>query len=370
MQGDVIKIDEKDRKKIQDIGINTDEAGRSGSFVMENDKVHHLSIKQQGVEMLAIKEALALYPDLNELMWKLVDKDKDEYTKAAHEETHSGYFIRVKSGVKAYFPFQACFFIKQDKMKQKVHNLIILEENSEIHIMNGCAAASYLAEGSHIGVTEIYVGKNAKLMYTMIHDWAKDVTVRPRSAIKVEEGGTYISNYIALRDTKITQMYPVAHLDGKGAVAKFNTLVMAPEGSVYDLGSRVLLNAPDTRAEIISRSVSKGGTIIARGHLQANSPGVFAHLECDGLMLKDGGIISAIPELETKFADVNMSHEAAIGKVDEEQILYLMSRGIPKNEAVSAIVSGFMDVKLLGLPDALEEEIKKHLKVLEESEGI
>jgi Fe-S cluster assembly scaffold protein SufB len=360
-----IKVDEKDRAKIERAGISLDEQGRNGTFMMENSSVTHVSMRQDGVEMLPIKEGLKKYPQYNEKMWTLVNKDKDEFTKAAYEDTQSGYFIRVSAGVKAYMPFQACFFVKQDKFKQKVHNLIILEEGSSLHIINGCAAASYLAEGSHIGVTEMFVEKNAHLMYTMIHDWAKNVEVRPRSAIWVGEGGSYISNYIALRDTKITQMNPSATLAGKGAVAKFNTLVLAPEGSVYDLGSTVFLNAENTRAEIISRSISNGGTVIARGRLEGNAPKVFAHLECDGLMLKDSGKISAIPELNTTFADVNMSHEAAIGKIDEEQIFYLMARGIPRSEAISMIVSGFMDVKIFGLPPALEEEIKKNLKSLE-----
>jgi len=364
MQRHSIEVDEKDTAKIERAGINLDEQGRAGSFVMSNNKVTHVSMKQEGVEMMPIQDAMKKYPEYADKLWTIVNKDRDEFTKDAYADTQSGYFVRVKAGVKAFMPFQACFFVKQDKFKQKVHNFIILEEASSLHIINGCAAASYLAEGSHIGVTEMFVGKNARLMYTMIHDWAKNVEVRPRSAIKVEEGGTYISNYIALRDTKITQMFPTAELAGRGAVAKFNTLVLAPEGSVYDLGSRVLLNAEDTRAEVISRSISAGGDVFARGKLEGNSPKIFAHLECDGLMLKDKGIISAIPELSTKYADVNMSHEAAIGKIDEEQILYLMSRGIPKSEAISAIVSGFMDVKIFGLPAALEEEIKKTIKNL------
>ncbi len=364
MQRHKIEVDEKDESKIERSGINLDEQGRSGSFVMANNHVTHVTMRQDGVEMLPIHDALKKYPEFSDKMWTLVNKDKDEYTKDAYADTQSGYFIRIKAGVKALMPFQACFFVKQDKFKQKVHNLIILEEGSSLHIINGCAAANYLAEGSHIGVTEMFVGKNAHLMYTMIHDWAKNVEVRPRSAIIVDEGGSYISNYVALRDTKITQMYPTATLAGKGAVAKFNSLVLAPEGSVYDLGARVLLNAENTRAEIISRSISDGGDIIARGHLEGNSPKVFAHLECDGLMLKDKGLISAIPELTTKYADVNMSHEAAIGKIDEEQIMYLMSRGIPKPDAISAIVSGFMDVKIFGLPEALEEEINKNIKTL------
>ncbi|MCE5300969.1 MAG: SufD family Fe-S cluster assembly protein [Spirochaetia bacterium] len=360
-----IEVEAKDREKIERAGINLDENNRSGSFMMANGTVSHVTMRQEGIEMLSIQKAMEKYPWLNEKMWTLVNKDKDEFTRDAYADTQSGYFIKVSKGVKAYMPFQACFFVKQDRFKQKVHNMIFLEEGSFLHIINGCAAASYLAEGSHIGVTEMFVGKDATLMYTMIHDWAKNVEVRPRSAIRVEEGGTYISNYIALRDTKITQMFPVADLAGRGAVAKFNSLILAPEGSIYDTGARVMLNAENTHAEIISRTVSNGGDIIARGKLEGNAPNVYAHLECDGLMLKDKGLISAIPELDTRFKDVNMSHEAAIGKIDEEQILYLMSRGIPKAEAISAIVSGFMDVKLFGLPPALEEEIKKNLKSLE-----
>ncbi len=365
MRRNRLKIDEKDREKIERAGINVEGEGRGGSFMMSDSDVSHVSINQEGVEMLRISEALEKYEWAENYMWKLIDRKKDKYTKSADKNIQSGYFIRVKKGVKSFMPFQACFFLKKKKFTQKVHNLIILEEGSSLDIINGCAAASYAEDGAHIGVTEIFIGKNASLSYTMIHDWAKQVEVRPRSAVRVEEGGSYISNYIALRDTKMTQMYPKAVLAGKNAAAKFNSLVMAPEGSVYDLGAGVTLAAEGTKAEIISRSISKGGDIIARGHLKGESPGVTAHLECDGLMLSDKGRISAIPELETSFSDADMSHEAAIGKVDKEQILYLMSRGIPEKEAISAIVSGFMDVKIFGLPPALENEIKKSMEELE-----
>jgi len=370
LSGHGVTADKRDEEKIKRAGINPDGSGRSGTFMMENNSHTHSSIKEKGVEMSPVKEAVARDPGLKDYFWKLVSPDKYEYTKEAFDSEQAGYFIRVKRGVRAAMPFQACFYIKEEKFRQRVHNLIILEEGSSLHIINGCASASYVKEGAHIGVTEIYVGKGAELMYTMIHDWEEKVEVRPRSAVKVEEGGRYISNYIALRATKLTQMYPSAGLDGAGASAKFNSLVMAPAGSEYDLGAAVSLNAPGTRAEIISRSVSRGGKITARGRLSANSPGVYAHLECDGLMLEDNGIISAIPELETKFADVNMSHEAAIGKIDREQILYLMARGITEKEAVSAIVSGFMDVKILGLPRALEDEIKKTVEKIDETEGV
>ncbi len=361
-----MNFEEKDLEKIQRAGINTDEKDRSGSYVMSDDKPGHVSMRQEGVEMMQISEALEKYPHYSKLMWNLVNPEKDEYTKDVHSSPPSGYFILVRKDVKAFMPFQACFFLKQDKIKQKVHNLIILEENSEIHILNGCAAASYIAEGSHVGITEMYIGKNAKLTYTMIHDWAANVSVRPRSAVKVEENGSYISNYIALRETKITQMAPWCYLDGKNALAKFNSLILAPKGSVYDLGANVELNAEGAKAEIINRSVSRGGDAIARGKLAGNSPGIKAHLECDGLMLSDKGKITAIPELESSYRDVDMSHEAAIGKVDQEQILYLMSRGISEQDAVSAIVSGFMDVGIFGLPPALEAEVKKTLSVIKE----
>jgi len=143
-------------------------------------------------------------------------------------------------------------------------------------------------------------------------------------------------------------------------------MMVAAPGSVMDVGSRVILEAPGTRAEVISRAVTRGGEIIARGQIVGEVPGIKAHLECHGLILDRGGRIYAIPELDGKDPDVDMSHEAAVGKIAQEEVEYLMARGLSEEEATAAIVRGFLNVKIEGLPPQLEREIQR---LMEESES-
>lgn len=362
------KFDKKDEKKLMDVGFNVNEKDRSGSFTLINDEEIKADTKAKGVELLAISKAIEKYPEIVEkYLWKLVDKNKDDFTKEASENKIAGYFIRVHKGHKAVLPLQACFFIKAERFKQMVHNLIIMEEDTSLNIINGCATAEYVNSGLHVGVTEIFLEKNSYLSYTMIHDWSEDVEVRPRTGVKVEDNSTFISNYISIKKSKITQSYPTCKLVGKNSKAVFNSLIYAPKNSTYDIGAKVLLEGENSRAEVVSRTISGGGNVIARGELVGLRKDIKAHLECDGMLLNDEGEIRAIPILTAKHPDVDMSHEASVGKIAEEEIFYLTSRGISEDQAVSLIVKGFLDTKILGLPKYLENEVQKTIDLLENS---
>jgi Fe-S cluster assembly scaffold protein SufB len=185
------------------------------------------------------------------------------------------------------------------------------------------------------------------------------MAVRPRTAVIVEAGGTFISNYICLVPARDIQMYPTVTLRGPNAAASLNSVLMARPGSLMDVGSRVLMEAPDCRAEIVSRAVSTGGKIIARGHLVGARPGAKAHLECKGLLLSEQGAIHAIPELEGRTPDVEMSHEAAVGKIARDEIEYLMARGLSEQDATSLIIKGFLSLEIVGLPPNLKKELDR-----------
>jgi hypothetical protein len=210
--------------------------------------------------------------------------------------------------------------------------------------------------GLHVGVSEFFVQENATLIFTMIHDWGEKIQVRPRTVTRVAAGGTIISNYVSLKPVGSLQMFPTTYLEGPGAVARYNSILVANERSHLDVGSRIILNSPGARAEIISRAICAGGTIIARGDLVGNAPEIKAHLECKGLILKNG-IMHAIPELRATVPGVEMSHEAAVGKIDQREIEYLMARGLDEDEAVSTIVKGFLNVDIEGLPPSLKHKL-------------
>jgi hypothetical protein len=362
---ELANVSPEDSQRLSQSGIDVSEKERSGSYLQMDQSVVHAGALGDGVEVLNTGEAISRYDWAKEYLWKAVSRDADKYTVLASMGTPRGYFMRALPGVRSTFPLQACLYIKTENLLQPVHNIILAEENAELDIIAGCATASHVSSAFHVGISEFYVKKGATLTFTMIHNWAEKVGVRPRSVAIVEEGGTFISNYICLKPVMSLQMYPTARLVGKGAVARFSSVLLARPGSKMDVGSRVILAAEGTRAEVVSRAVSAGGEIIARGDLRAESPGVRAHLECRGLILTEKGFLRAIPELQSSVGDVDLSHEAAVGKIAQEEIEYLMSRGLKAREATAAIVRGFLDVGITGLPAELRSELDSAIALSE-----
>jgi len=352
-----MELSKSDIRRLQKVGYDSSgTVPRAGTFLTRDHEVVSSEKREKGLEILPLKAALQKYPWVEDLLFGLVSVEKDDYTKEVAKHPPVGYFIRALPGAKITRPVQSCFFIKTVRFSQMVHNIILAEPESELHIITGCTTASYVKQGSHIGVTEFYVRENARLSYTMIHDWAPQVRVFPRSAALVEAGGAFMSNYIALTTAEMVQAYPVATVK-RGGVARFNSIIYAPQGAHFDLGAAAKLVEPEAKAEIISRAVSDGGEVIARGYLEGGAANTKGHMECNGLLLHDEGSIHAVPELKGVFPETDLSHEAAVGKIAEEEIHYLMTRGLDEEAATSLIVRGFLDVRLEGLPPELQHDI-------------
>ncbi|HAU30964.1 MAG: SufBD protein [Desulfotomaculum sp. 46_296] len=356
---DLSSLSELDKKELLTAGVDPDIKGRSGSFMQIDHSVVHQDIFQDGLEIMSTSEAREKYDWLEDYYWRAVAVDTDKYTARVELHQEHGYFIRVLPGVKTAFPLQACLFTAQNGLAQEVHNIVIAEEGSELHIISGCASSHEVKAGLHIGVSEFYVKKGAKLSFTMIHNWAEEFAVRPRSATIVEENGVFLSNYVCMKPVKTLQMYPTTFLLGANAVARYNTILVAVPGSFMDVGSRVYLKAPGTRAEMIARTITTGGDVINRGHIVGEVADSKGHLECHGLILSKKGLIYAVPELEGRVSGVDLSHEAAVGKIAQEEIEYMMSRGMSEGDATAAIVRGFLNVDIMGLPAELQQEIDK-----------
>jgi hypothetical protein len=353
-------LPQEEQKRLIMAGLDVTQKQRAGTFFQMDTSVIHCHTAQEGIEVMPIKKALE-QEWIKEYYWKLVAVDADKYTAAVELNLHDGYVIRALPGSKSIYPVQACLYLDKEGLQQNVHNVIIAEEGSELHIITGCSTSDRMKRGIHVGISEFFIKKNAKLSFTMIHNWAEDMYVRPRSVAQVEEGGLFLNNYICMKPVRSLQMYPTTHLVGKDAVARFYSIIVGSPGSEYDLGGRIFLKKEGTRAEIVARTISNGGKIIARGHLIGEVPEIKAHLECRGLLLK-GGIIHAIPELEGHVDGVEMSHEAAVGKIAQEEISYLMSRGLSEEEATSTIVRGFLNVDIPGLPPQLRAEIDRAIE--------
>ncbi|UAL08274.1 MAG: SufD family Fe-S cluster assembly protein [Candidatus Methanogranum gryphiswaldense] len=339
------------------VGVTNNE-DRSGTIVFIDNGMSHCSNKEQeGVEMLSTQAAFKKYDWVKDYMWKSMDPMKDKYTAKTYLEDSDGYFIRVKQNYHAKYPVQTCMLLNKNKSIQNLHNIIIMEEGSSLEIITGCSTTHHSDDALHVGVSEIYIHDNAKLQFSMIHSWGKETGVRPRTATIMGKNSSYTNNYILLNPVGSLQSYPVANLNGENATCAFNTICLAEKGSNVDTGGMAILNAKNTNAQLMSRSITKGGSMIARGKLIGNASGAKAHLECRSLILEDGGTTLAIPELEAHVADVEMTHEAAVGKIARDQIEYLMSRGLTEDDAIGMIVKGFLAGSIEGLPDSLKKEI-------------
>lgn len=359
-------------KKIEQVGYENG-TDRAASFLQNGDEVLENRVeKKQPLILMSTGAAAKKFPELvKKYWWQAVKKDTDEFTKATAEATEEhGYFVHAKKGQKIAFPVQACIFLSQAGASQKVHNIVIVEDGAELNMISGCASEGKIKNAEHLGISEMYVGKNAKLSFTMLHAWTKGVKVRPRTTVIVDEGGTYISNYINMEGGEDIQMNPVTRLVGKGAVCRLNSVLVVPKGSRMDIGGKAVLEVADTKAEIVARTICTGGEAISRGTLVGMAKGVKAHLECHGLMLNENGYISAIPQLDALTNEAEMSHEAAVGRIAPEEIEYLMARGLSEEEATATIVRGFLNVNIDGLPSVLAEKIHKTLDTFSYQKGM
>jgi Fe-S cluster assembly scaffold protein SufB len=365
-QKDPSNLPARDKEQMLSSGIMLDNPQeRSGTFLQIDSTPIHFSAQQEGVEVMAVSEALKRHDWLQDYWWKAVAVDADKYTASVELNQADGYFIRSLPGQKSVYPVQACLYLAKAQAVQNVHNIIIAEENSELHIITGCTTAPRSDPGLHLGVSEFYIKKGAKVTFTMIHNWHPEVAVRPRTGVIVEDNALYMSNYVLMKPVGSLQMNPTANCIGENSVVRFNSILVAPEGSDLDIGSRTLLNAKGAKTEVISRAITTGGSIIARGYIEGNEPDVKGHLECRGLILGQKGTIYAIPELKGTLAGIDLSHEAAVGKIAEEEVEYLMARGLTRDEATSTIVRGFLRVEIEGLPPLLNDELKKAVEASE-----
>ncbi len=342
-----------------DVGVTAE--GRAGTYFQVDSSTVKESVEEMyhgKVEISSIKEALRNHTWLKEYYWKAVDPAADKYTATAYFEGVLGYFIRIREGEKVDLPVQSCLYMASQGGRQVVHNIIVAEPGSEAHLITGCVTGKQVDTGLHIGVSEFYVGRDAHLTFTMFHDWGRNLHVRPRTGIILENGASFTSNYILLRPVGSVQTYPYAFCSGDSCAVRFTSLIYGASSSIIDVGAKAILKGEDSKAEIISRVIAtEHSKIYARGLLKGLNKSSRGHLECSGLLLSENAEIHAIPELQGIAMGANLTHEAAIGKIAEEEIQYLMARGLSEEEATSLLIRGFMDVEILGLPPHLTRQV-------------
>lgn len=339
-----------DAKKAEEVGVNLS----ANALYLQVDQTYYKYISRiPGVEVLRIEDFIDSNPDeAREYVWKLVDPGIDKYTALAALRGRGGYFIRVKRNTRVEEPVMACLFISY-KGLQAPHNIVVVEDGAEATVYTGCTIAPEVL-GLHIGISEFYVGKNAKLRFIMVHSWNRVAHVRPRTGVIVDDGGEYISYYVNISNVKTLQTFPTIYL-GYNARAYSASIILGQGDSEIDVGTKAYL-AEESSAELISRAIAKDDSrVIMRASIVGR--GGRGHIDCRGLMQSNTANIKTIPELEAESPNALLTHEASIGRLAEEEIYYLMSKGFSKDEAIGILVRGFISVDTSRLPERVRTYI-------------
>lgn len=345
------------KNKYSKVGLNFSKKD-AGEFLIKNKNIELCRSNVDGVELTSLNEAFKKDTDVQKKKWFLIKKDSDEVTKKVSKGFDNGYFVRSRQGVKIDGFVQTCLSIGDNGVEQNVHNVVVAGDFSQMHVLTGCLTVGKAKQSQHNGVTEIYVGKGAKLTYSMVHSWSDDTIVRPKTVIRVEEGGQFISNYICIDKVADIKMYPECILVGKKSYANMNSYILARTGSKFDIGAGVQLKGKNSSCLIKARIVSMGGEVINRGIMEGVSEGVKGHLECSGLIVGKG-LIHAIPEIKANNDNTDLTHEASVGKVSKDVLEYLQSRGLTASQAMELVLRGFLDINNVSVPKTIAKRISR-----------
>ena len=328
-------------------------------------------LSKQGVIFENMDTALAKYPELvREYFMDRCVPINDHYFVMMHAAVWSGgTFIYVPKGVKVEQPLQAYFRMNRMASGQFEHTLIIADEGAEVTYIEGCSAPRYNASSLHAGCVELFVKKGAKMKYISVENWSHNTyNLNTKRAI-VEENGE-IQWVGGNMGSGVTMLYPSSVLVGEGAKSDNLGIVFAGKDQVQDTGAKAIHLAPNTTSTIRSKSVSKdGGVANYRGLIKVSqqAKGASASLVCDSLLLDDASEANTFPAVMNKQDDVTISHEATIGKIGEEELFYLQSRGLSRDDAVRMVVNGFVEPITKALPLEYAVEFNKLIEL--EMEG-
>ena len=322
----------------------------------ESEMVYHSiqeHLKEQGVIFKSIENGLRDHPELfREYFGTIIPIEDNKFAALNSAVWSGGSFVYVPPGVKVEMPMQAYFRVNQADQGQFERTLIILDEGAEAHYVEGCTAPIYTSDSFHSGVIEIVVKKNARFRYTTIQNWSNNMYNLVTQRSIVHENGT-MEWVDANLGSKITMKYPSCYLVGEGAHGEILSLAFASAGQHQDTGGKVIHVAPNTTSKITSKSISKSdGRASYRGLLKVNeqAENSRSNVVCDALLLDDRSRSDTYPYIEIDAQDVNIGHEASVSKVGEEQLFYLMSRGLSEEEAATMVVSGFIEPLVKELP--------------------
>ena len=342
---DSLGIPEAEKESLAGVGAQYD-----SEVVYQNLKEE---LVEQGVIFMDMERALKEHEDIvKEHFMQLVPPDDHKFAALHGAVWSGGSFVYVPENVEVDIPLQSYFRLNAAGAGQFEHTLIILGKNSKAHFIEGCSAPKYSVNNLHAGTVELFVKEGAELRYSTIENWSKNMyNLNTKRAI-VEKDGLieWVSGSFG---SKVSMLYPMSILKGRGARAEYTGITFAAEGQYLDTGAKVVHAAPHTSSNINARSIAKdGGHAYYRGLLKVNDSADHAKstVSCESLMLDNESKSDTVPVMDLNTDDIDIGHEAKVGRISEEAIFYLMSRGISEEEAKAMIVRGFVEPIAKELP--------------------
>jgi Fe-S cluster assembly protein SufB len=335
----------------------------------ESEMVYHSiqkHLEEQGVIFLSIEDGLRQHPDLfREYFGTVIPIEDNKFAALNSAVWSGGSFVYVPKGVKVDLPLQAYFRLNMANVGQFERTLIIVDEGASVHYVEGCTAPQYTTDSFHSGVIEIIVKKGARSRYSTIQNWSTNVynLVTQRAKIFGDATHEWVDANLG---SKITMKYPSCYLMEPGAHGEMLSMAFAGAGQTQDAGSKMVHFAPNTTSKVMSKSISKnGGRASYRGLLKVykGAKGVKSSVVCDALLLDPKSRSDTYPYIEVDEDDVTIGHEASVSKVGEEQLFYLMSRGLSEEEATTMVVSGFIEPLVKELPMEYAVEMNRLIQL-------
>ena len=335
----------------------------------ESEVVYHQireDLEKEGVLFLDTDTALREHEDIfKEYFGSVIPSGDNKFSALNTAVWSGGSFIYVPKGVKIDIPLQAYFRINTENMGQFERTLIIVDEDAYVHYVEGCTAPIYSSDSLHSAVVEIIVKKNARCRYTTIQTWSNNVYNLVTKRAVAQQGATmeWIDGNIG---SKVTMKYPAVWLVGEHAKGETMSVAFAGEGQHQDAGAKMVHAAPNTSSTIISKSVARGGGRTSyRGLIQVNEGAYNAKttVKCDALLIDDISRSDTYPYIDCREDDVSMGHEATVSRISEDQLFYLMQRGLNEDEAAAMIVRGFVEPIARELPMEYAIELNRLIEL-------
>lgn len=355
--------------ELDSVGVLESEKHFDGMGVQyESEVIYHNMIeelKKKNVIFTSIEDAIKRYPDLvKKYFGKIVSFTENKFAALNAAVFSGGSFIYVPKNTILDRPLQSYFRINSKNMGQFERTLIIVDDNSSLHYVEGCTAPSYSESSLHAAIVEIYVGKNSKCRYSTVQNWATNVYNLVTKRALVDEAGVmeWIDGNIG---SKVTMKYPCCVLKGDNSRGTCITISVAKSGQEQDSGARMIHIGKNTKSNIVSKSIAgNGGNATYRGkvEIKKNALNSDAIVKCDSLILDDKSMSDTIPTNIVGNITSNIEHEATVSKISDDVLFYLMSRGIPEERATELIVLGFIDEFKSELPMEYAVELNQLIK--------